>query len=75
VLNTQEQRAAERHSAKVSKKPKEHRAVGSVDKKVYKDYVKSNGGAGVIIYLITLAMVQGFSIATNVWLKNWAQAS
>ena len=75
VLNTQEQRAAERLSAKASKKPKEHRAVGSVDKNVYKNYVKSNGVIGVIIYLLTLAMVQGCSIGTNVWLKNWAQAS
>jgi len=59
----------------IAKKPraKETRAVGSVNRKVYKEYVKANGVPSVIIYLTTLGLVQFLSIMTNVWLKNWSQ--
>lgn len=64
-------------SKQASKKPrsKETRAVGSVNRKVYKEYVKANGVPSVIIYLATLGLVQFLSIMTNVWLKNWSQVS
>lgn len=60
-------------AGKKSKKPKEHRSVGSVDKKVYTEYIKANGVFSVVMYLVTLGLVQFLSIMTNVWLKNWSQ--
>lgn len=73
LLTPQEQRELTRNSSKKSKKAKEARAVGSVNRKVYKEYIKANGYPGVIAYLATLGLVQFISIMTNVWLKNWSQ--
>merc|ERR1711939_375778 len=72
-LKPSELRQMQKESGKKSKKPKEHRSVGSVDKKVYTEYIKANGVFSVITYLVTLGLVQFLSIMTNVWLKNWAQ--
>jgi ATP-binding cassette subfamily C (CFTR/MRP) protein 1 len=73
LLTPAEQATAVRASARKPKKAKESRAVGSVNRKVYREYVKANGVPGVIIYLVTLGMVQFLSIMTNIWLKNWSQ--
>ena len=72
-LDPSEQRLLDRKAARTSKKPKEHRAVGSVERKVYSEYIKANGVVGVVLYLVTLAGAQALSISTNVWLKNWSQ--
>lgn len=75
LLSPAEQAKAIRQSARKPKKAKETRAVGSVKSQVYTEYVKANGVPGVIIYLVTLGLVQFLSIMTNVWLKNWSQVS
>lgn len=51
MLTTQEQRTLTRESSRKPKKAKEHRAIGSVDRKVYKEYVKANGVSGVVLYV------------------------
>lgn len=51
VLSPEEQRTLQRETPKKPKRSKEHRAVGSVDKKVYTEYIKANGVAGVIAYV------------------------
>jgi ATP-binding cassette subfamily C (CFTR/MRP) protein 1 len=73
LLSPAEQAKAIRQSARNPKKAKETRAVGSVKSQVYTEYVKANGVPGVIVYLVTLGLVQFLSIMTNVWLKNWSQ--
>lgn len=75
MLSPGEQRKALREASKNSHRPKEFRATGSVEGKVYKDYIKANGTVSVCLYLVTLGLVQALSISTNIWLKNWSQVS
>ena len=73
VLSPDEQKKATKYARLHSKKQKEHRAVGSVDRSVYRKYIDAIGVRNVILYLGTLAFVQFTQIMTNVWLKNWSQ--
>ncbi|CAO3622955.1 unnamed protein product [Cunninghamella blakesleeana] len=50
----------------------EESAKGSVDTKVYKQYIKSCSIAGVVIVLVFQIIAQLAQVGSNVWLKEWS---
>ena len=57
LLTAQEQRKLTRESSRKPRKAKEHRAIGSVNRKVYKEYIKANGVSGVILYVRSISAI------------------
>lgn len=51
----------------------EKQAIGSVKWNVYKEYIDASSRTGSIIWIISLIISCSFSVASNYWLKNWAE--
>ncbi|KAL6600247.1 hypothetical protein LY90DRAFT_660286 [Neocallimastix californiae] len=53
---------------------KEERATGSVDKKVYKDYLKAAGGITIgILIVIAVIIMQASKLGNDMWLVFWTE--
>ncbi|KAL6604391.1 hypothetical protein LY90DRAFT_663298 [Neocallimastix californiae] len=53
---------------------KEERATGSVDKRVYKDYLKAAGGIIIgILILIAVVIIQVSKLGNDMWLVFWTE--
>ncbi|TIB16346.1 hypothetical protein E3P89_00354 [Wallemia ichthyophaga] len=58
-----------------SSQPKEQMGRGNIKTEVYKKYAESSSYWGVIAFLITACLIQVFSVAGSVVLKNWGEAN
>ncbi|PKI84854.1 hypothetical protein MVES_001270 [Malassezia vespertilionis] len=55
--------------------PKENKATGSVSWAVYKDYIKSAGVSGVVLFFVAQGATQMFSLSRDIVLKQWSAAN
>lgn len=56
-----------------TKKTVEKQALGSVKLNVYKEYIDASSRTGSIVWFISIVTSCSFSVASNYWLKNWAE--
>ncbi|PVV01479.1 hypothetical protein BB560_004101 [Smittium megazygosporum] len=71
-LHFNEAKSLEEHGNLVAA---ETSASGQVDRKIYKDYIKSCGIVYVILFLGSIAFSQGLITFNTVWLKQWANSN
>ena len=75
MLSRAEIRAVSQQQLTESSAPRELQASGSVKWDVYKRYIHSASAGGVVLYFVSHAVTQAFSVSRDVVLKEWSAAN